>query len=75
MNAFVAAGYDLPFIQKHRLSEADLDCVGVPTSKLGLRKKLMALHQLEKFAAVEEGSEGEADSNDDDSGSDSDDES
>lgn len=50
VNAFVSAGYDLPFIQKHGLNDADLDCVTVPATKLGLRKKLIALHQLENFA-------------------------
>ena len=62
VNAFVSAGYDLPFIQKHGLNDADLDCVSVPASKLGLRKKLIALHQLEKFAApLDDGSGEESD--------------
>lgn len=48
MPAFVAAGYDLPFIQAHGINDADLDCVGVPRNRLGLRKKLTALHLLDR---------------------------
>jgi hypothetical protein len=74
VNAFVAAGYDLPFIRKSGLSDADLDCVAIPASKLGLRKKLIALHQLEKFASAasdEEGEESESESEEEDEDSDS----
>ena len=46
---FINAGYDLPFIARHGLSESDLDCVGIPMSKLGLRRKLVHLHDLGKF--------------------------
>lgn len=31
------------------LGDADLDCVGIPMSKLGLRRKLKALYKLEEF--------------------------
>eukprot|EP00981_Chlorochromonas_danica_P011578 scaffold4103_cov248-Ochromonas_danica.AAC.15 len=51
---FLDAGYDLAFIAKHGLSEPDLDCVGVPASKMGLRRKMMNLHGLDKFFTPEE---------------------
>jgi hypothetical protein len=51
---FVNAGYDLTFIAKHGLEDRDLDCVGIPTSKMGLRRKIMSLHELSKFYAEEE---------------------
>lgn len=54
---FLRAGYDdLSFIASQGLTEADLDCVGVPGEKLGLRKKLLAMHGVEQFleAAGEE---------------------
>jgi hypothetical protein len=51
MPAFVAAGYDLPFIYAHGINDADLDCVGVPRNRLGLRKKLTALHRLDQHYA------------------------
>lgn len=69
VNAFVSAGYDLPFIQKHGLNDADLNCVTIPEAKLGLRKKLMALHQLEKFAELLEGDIPSEDDSDGESGS------
>lgn len=56
LNAFVLAGYDISFIKRHGLNDADLECVGIPPSKLGLRKKLVALHDLDRFF-----SDGEAD--------------
>ena len=50
LGRFLRAGYDdLPFMASHGLTEADLDCVGVPGEKLGLRKKLLALHGVEHF--------------------------
>lgn len=50
LGRFLRAGYDdLPFMASHGLTEADLDCVGVPTEKLGLRKKLLAMHGVEQF--------------------------
>jgi hypothetical protein len=63
LNAFVLAGYDIAFIKRHGLNDADLECVGIPPSKLGLRKKLMALHDLDRFfiGADGEGEEEEAD--------------
>lgn len=36
------------------LSDADLDCVGVPSSKLGLRRKLKLLYHLDKFHIIKE---------------------
>ncbi|CAM9601617.1 unnamed protein product, partial [Ascophyllum nodosum] len=44
------AGYDdLYFMAEHGLTEEDLDCVGVPKEKLGLRKKLLVMHGVEEF--------------------------
>lgn len=55
---FFTAGYDdLGFMAFHGLTEADLDCVGVPREKLGLRKKLLAMHGVEPFLPVAEGRE------------------
>jgi hypothetical protein len=39
---------------QHGLDDADLDCVGVPMTMLGLRKKLKALHRLNEFSQAEE---------------------
>lgn len=75
LRGFLDAGYDLPFVAKNGLNDDDLDCVDVPKSKMGLRKKLIALHALDKFYTKEadsdedEGSEEEgsdAESSDDD---------
>ena len=50
LGRFLRAGYDdLPFLASHGLTEADLDCIGVPGEKLGLRKKLLAMHGVEQF--------------------------
>lgn len=47
---FLRAGYDdLHFMASQGLSETDLDCVGVPGEKLGLRKKLLVMHNVEQF--------------------------
>ena len=43
---FVDAGYDFGFIALHGLGADDVDAVGVPASKLGLRKKLMAKYKF-----------------------------
>jgi len=68
VSRFVEAGYDLPFIVSHGgFEDKDLDCVGIPMTKLGLRKKIIALHELDNFYDVsalggdgeEEGEEGE----------------
>lgn len=58
---FLDAGYSLPFIAKHGLSKKDLDCVGVPASKMGVRQQLIALFKIDEFYSVEKesGSEGE----------------
>jgi hypothetical protein len=51
---FIAGGYDdIGFIASHGLTVEDLDCVGIPTSKLGARKKLMALHNITAFLQEE----------------------
>jgi hypothetical protein len=49
VNAFLKAGYDLTFVANHGISKDDLDCIGIPMSKLGLRRKIEALHDLNKF--------------------------
>lgn len=50
LGRFLRAGYDdLQFMASEGLTEADLDCVGVPKEKLGLRKKLMAMHGVGRF--------------------------
>jgi len=46
---FLDAGYDLAFISLHGLTDSDLDCVGIPMSRLGLRRKLTHLHDIKKF--------------------------
>ncbi|CAM9834734.1 unnamed protein product, partial [Laminaria digitata] len=59
LGRFLRAGYDdLSFMASHGLTEADLDCVGVPGEKLGLRKKLLAMHGVEQFLDREEGEDG-----------------
>lgn len=50
MGGFLSAGYDdVVFMAKHGLTDADLDCIGVPRGKLGLRKKLLAMHAVDDF--------------------------
>jgi len=56
---FLEAGYDLTFIANQGLTDADLDCVGIPMSKLGIRRKIMALHNLASYYEKEDGEEGE----------------
>ena len=53
-SSFARAGYDLDFIAKEGLQDQDLDCVGIPHSKLGLRRKLLARHKIENFINVDE---------------------
>ena len=72
ISKFLSAGYDLPFIVRMGLQEADLDCVGIPMSKLGVRKKILALHDLSSY--YQEKKETEEDEEDEDeSGEDEDD--
>ena len=59
VSKFLAAGYDMPFIARTGLVDADLDCVGIPMSKLGIRKKILALHNLKNFYQIEEAGEEE----------------
>lgn len=40
------------FIAAHGLAADDIDAIGVPATKLGLRKKLMALYKFPKQANV-----------------------
>ena len=65
-SGFIEAGYDLPFVAKHGLSDKDLDCVGIPNSKMGLRRKISELHQLERFYAVEDDADVDGSDEDDD---------
>ncbi len=65
---FVNAGYDLDFIARQGLSESDLDSMDIPKSKMGLRRKLISLHALDKFyqPEQEESDEEEDDEDEDD---------
>lgn len=54
LTKFLHAGYDLPFIRSHGLEKEDLDCIGIPLQKLGLRKKLLSLHHLDNYFQEEE---------------------
>lgn len=57
LGRFLRAGYDdLQFMASQGLTEADLDCIGVPSEKLGLRKKLLAMHGVEVFLNADGGS-------------------
>lgn len=60
-SSFARAGYDLEFIAKEGLQDQDLDCVGIPHSKLGLRRKLLSRHKIGEFVETsgEEDSESE----------------
>eukprot|EP00953_Heterococcus_sp_UTEX-ZZ885_P021173 11823-Heterococcus_DN1.PRE.3 len=69
VQGFLRAGYDdLAFLAKHGLTAEDLDCIGVPMSQLGLRRKLTALHNVAEFLpqAVDE-SDGSGDEGSDSS--------
>ena len=75
---FLNAGYDLPFIARAGLVEADLDCVGIPMSKLGIRKKILLLHNIEDYYddnsdTEDEEEESESESDDESSEEESDD--
>lgn len=62
LGRFLRAGYDdLPFMAAQGLTEADLDCVGVPRDKLGLRKKLLAMHDVGMYLDASGGSSGTED--------------
>jgi len=58
---FIEAGYDLPFIAKHGVTAEDLDCVGIPASKMGLRRKIATLHELSQFYEADAEDEEEED--------------
>ena len=59
--AFIDAGYDLQFIKKNGITDDDLDCVGVPQTKLGLRRKLMSQWKIDNFMEGGEDEEEQAD--------------
>ena len=76
VDKFLRAGYDFEFIAKEGLEDADLDCVGVPLSSLGLRRKLKKLFRIQEFAGENEDDEedDEEDEEDEDEDEDSDEE-
>ncbi len=50
LGRFLRAGYDdLSFLASQGMTDADLDCVGLPRERLGLRKKLLAMHGVGAF--------------------------
>jgi len=50
LGRFLRAGYDdLSFLASQGMTDADLDCVGVPNERLGLRKKLLTMHGVDAF--------------------------
>ncbi len=73
LNFFVTAGYDIAFIKQHGLNDADLECVGIPTTKRGLRNKLLTLHKLDLFYTGDD-DEGEDEGNDEEDEDDNDEE-
>ena len=66
---FLAAGYDFGFIALHGLDKDDVDAIGVPLSKLGLRKKLMTKYNFPKADKEDEAAADESGDGDDDNGS------
>ena len=48
LQGFIAGGYDEKFIAKEGLTEDDLNCVGVPLSKVGLRRRLLDVNELNR---------------------------
>lgn len=65
---FIDAGYDLAFIVQHGIKDEDLDCVGVPKSKMGLRRKIMSLHELDKFYVREDEEDAEEEEDEEEEG-------
>ena len=61
LSAFIEGGYDLAFISKEGLNDEDLNCIGIPESRLGLRKKLKKLYRLDEFYKPEEEEEDDDD--------------
>lgn len=72
ISSFFKAGYDLGFVAKQGLTDADLDCIGIPKEQRGVRRKLEALHNIKDYFNDEE-SDGDEDDVDDEDGDDSDD--
>ena len=66
VGAFLAAGYDLPFVAGSGLTEEDMDCVGIPAAKRGLRRKIMNLHELDQFYHADAAGGGDDEDDDDD---------
>jgi hypothetical protein len=63
---FINAGYDLKFIAEKGLTDADLDCIGIPNHKLGIRKKLLALFEIEKYYDAKQDSDEDEESEEED---------
>lgn len=74
LSKFIDSGYDLRFIKKQGLIDEDMDCVGIPKSKMGLRRKLMSLHELDKFFEDDEDADDEDEDDDEDDVEDEDEE-
>ena len=53
------------------LQVEDLDCVGIPSTQLGIRKKLLKLHQIELYYKGETGDDHETFSGEDEDESES----
>lgn len=75
---FLQAGYDLAFIAKSEITAEDLDVVGIPMSKLGIRRKIMRRYEIDLFyplkaAAEKKTSGGGSGSGDDDDSNDDED--
>jgi len=71
-DSFLQAGYDMESIAAMGIKDDDLDVIGVPMSRLGLRRKLIALHKFDLFYPLtnEEDEEGSDEEGSDEEGSD-----
>jgi hypothetical protein len=65
---FLAAGYDFGFVHLHGLDKDDVDAIGVPLDKMGLRKKLMAKYKFPKDTDDDRAAAEESDEHEDESG-------
>mmetsp|Transcript_22465 Transcript_22465/g.29385 ORF Transcript_22465/g.29385 Transcript_22465/m.29385 type:complete len:102 (+) Transcript_22465:70-375(+) len=51
---FIEAGFDFDFIAQNGIKEEDLDCVGIPKEKMGIRKKLISLYRIQEVSKQNE---------------------
>ncbi len=65
LQKFIEAGYDLPFIAKQGIEDTDLDCIGIPKSKMGIRRKIVSLYNLDKYYTAEEDDDDDEEEEDD----------